>query len=236
MKIHIVTIFPEMFGSAFGSGMIRQAEKKGLLEREILDLRDFTDDRHRTVDDRPFGGGEGMVLKPEPIVRALESITDAADKKPHVILTSPQGSRFDQSKAKELSLMANLVLICGRYEGIDQRVADFFADEELSIGDYVLSGGEFAAMVIVDAVSRLIPGVLGEGESVLRESFMDGMLDHPQYTRPAEYRGMKVPEVLLSGDHRQIELWRRRLSARNTEERRPDLLGDGCKDLDKQTD
>lgn len=236
MKVDIITIFPELFSSVFQSGMIRQAEKKGLLELNLIDLRDFTDDKHRTVDDRPFGGGEGMVLKPEPIIRALESRAEQAKSKLHVLLMSPQGTRFDQSKAKELSLMANLVLICGRYEGIDQRVADFFADEELSIGDYVLSGGEFAAMVIVDAVSRLIPGVLGEGESVLRESFMDGMLDHPQYTRPAEYRGMKVPEVLLSGDHRQIELWRRRLSARNTEERRPDLLGDGCKDLDKQTD
>lgn len=236
MKIDIVTIFPEMFPSAFGSGMIRQAEKKGLLEKEIIDLRDFTDDRHRTVDDRPFGGGEGMVLKPEPIIRALDSISGGAEEKPHVILTSPQGSRFDQSKAKELSLMAHLVLICGRYEGIDQRVADFYADEELSIGDYVLSGGEFAAMVIVDAVSRLIPGVLGQGESVLRESFMDGMLDYPQYTRPSEYRGMKVPEVLLSGDHRQIESWRRRLSARNTRTRRPDLLEGGSKDLDKYQD
>jgi len=225
MKVDIITIFPEMFGPAFGSGMIRQAGKKGFIEIGIVDLRKFTEDRHRTVDDRPFGGGEGMVLKPEPIVRALEHLAGQSREKLHVLLMSPQGTRFDQSKAKELSLMAHLVLICGRYEGVDQRIADFFTDEEISIGDFVLTGGEFAAMVIVDAVARLIPGVLGDGASVLRESFMDGMLDHPQYTRPAEFRGMKVPEVLLSGDHREIEAWRTEQAALKTRGRRPDLLG-----------
>lgn len=232
MKVDIITIFPEMFEGAFRSGMIRQAGKKGFLELNVLDLRDFTDDRHRTVDDRPFGGGEGMVLKPEPIIRALESLSARDCCRPHVILTTPQGNRFDQSKAKELSLMANLVLICGRYEGIDQRIADFFVDEEISIGDFVLSGGEPAALVIVDAVSRLIPGVLGEGESVLRESFMDGMLDHPQYTRPSEFRGMKVPEVLLSGDHKEIEAWRTKESMRKTRGRRPDLLENSGEDTE----
>ncbi len=232
MKVDIITIFPEMFEGAFRSGMIRQAGKKGFLELNVLDLRDFTDDRHRTVDDRPFGGGAGMVLKPEPIIRALESLSARDSCRPHVILTTPQGNRFDQSKAKELSLMANLVLICGRYEGIDQRIADFFVDEEISIGDFVLSGGEPAALVIVDAVSRLIPGVLGEGESVLRESFMDGMLDHPQYTRPSEFRGMKVPEVLLSGDHKEIEAWRTKESMRKTRGRRPDLLENSGEDTE----
>lgn len=223
MKVDIITIFPELFSSVFQSGMIRQAGKKGLLEINVIDLRDFTDDRHRTVDDRPFGGGEGMVLKPEPIIRALESRAEQAESRIHVLLMSPQGRRFDQSKAKELSLMAHLALICGRYEGIDQRIADFFSDEEISIGDFVLTGGEFAAMVVVDAVSRLIPGVLGEGESVLKESFMDGMLDYPQYTRPAEFRGMRVPEVLLSGDHKEIEIWRTRQADLKTRHRRPDL-------------
>ncbi|MFH1965745.1 MAG: tRNA (guanosine(37)-N1)-methyltransferase TrmD [Acidobacteriota bacterium] len=232
MKIDIITIFPEMFARVFDSGMIRQAGKKGLLEINIVDLRDFADDRHRTVDGRPFGGGEGMVLKAEPIIRALENLAEKAKEKIHVLLMSPQGIRFDQSKAKELSLMAHLTLICGRYEGIDQRIADFFTDEEISIGDFVLTGGEFATIVIVDAVSRLIPGVLGDGESVLRESFMDGMLDHPQYTRPAELRGMKVPEILLSGDHKEIEAWRTEQAALATRGKRPDLLEEPGADVD----
>lgn len=225
MKVDIITIFPRMFDHVFDYGMVRQGEKNGLLEINVLDLRGFTRDRHRTVDDRPFGGGEGMVLKPEPIIRALESLAETEwEEDPHVVLTSPQGTKFDQSKAKELSLLPHLILVCGRYEGVDQRIADFYVDEEISIGDFVLSGGELAAMVIVEAVSRLIPGVLGSGDSVLRESFMDGMLDYPQYTRPAEYRGMKVPEVLLSGDHKEIQAWRSKQSIRKTRSRRPDLL------------
>jgi tRNA (guanine37-N1)-methyltransferase len=232
MKIDIITIFPDMYARIFESGMIRQAGKKGLLEINIVDLRDYGTGKHRVVDGRPFGGGEGMVLKAEPIIRALEDLAGQAEEKLHVLLMSPQGRRFDQSKAKELSLMAHLTMICGRYEGIDQRIADYFTDEEISIGDFVLAGGEFATMVITDAVSRLIPGVLGEGESVLRESFMDGMLDHTQYTRPAELRGMKVPDVLLSGNHEEIEAWRTEQAAQLTRGKRPDLLDDRSADVD----
>ena len=232
MKIDIITIFPDMYARIFESGMIRQAGKKGLLEIDIVDLLDYGTGKHRVVDGRPFGGGEGMVLKAEPIIRALEDLAEQAEEKLHVLLMSPQGRRFDQSKAKELSLMAHLTMICGRYEGIDQRIADYFTDEEISIGDFVLTGGEFATMVITDAVSRLIPGVLGEGESVLRESFMDGMLDHPQYTRPAELRGMKVPDVLLSGNHEEIEAWRTEQAVQITRGKRPDLLDDTSADVD----
>lgn len=204
--------------------MIRQGIRKGLLGVSAHDLRDFTDDRHRTVDDRPFGGGPGMVMKAEPVFRAVEWCRSSHPDPGRVILLSPQGRRFDQAKAKELSLVARLVLICGRYEGVDQRVADFLVDEELSIGDFVLSGGELAAAVVVDAVSRLIPGVLGEGESALGESFMDGLLDHPHYTRPARFRDWSVPAVLLSGDHEQIRVWRERQAWERTRALRPDLL------------
>ncbi len=232
MKIDIITIFPEMFNEVFSSGMIRQAVKKGLLEINIVDLRDYGSGKHRVVDGRPFGGGAGMVLKAEPIIRALEGLAKKSEEKLYVLLMSPQGRKFDQSKAKELSLMAHLTLICGRYEGIDQRIADYFTDEEVSVGDFVLTGGEFAAMLITDAVSRLIPGVLGEGESALFESFMDGMLDHSQYTRPADLRGMKVPEVLLSGNHREIEDWRAAEAAHKTRCKRPDLLDNPGKDVE----
>lgn len=224
MKFDILTIFPRFFDGLVQWGMIRQAIRKGLLEVRIHDLRDYTDDRHRTVDDRPYGGGEGMVLKPEPIFRAVEACRQADPDPGRVVLLSPQGRRFDQTKAKELSLVTRLILICGRYEGVDQRVADYLADEEISIGDFVLSGGELAAAIIVDAVSRLIPGVLGEGESALRESFMDGLLDYPHYTRPARFRNWTVPEVLLSGDHDQIRLWREQQALERTRLRRPDLL------------
>lgn len=224
MLIEIITIFPELFSNAFDAGMIYQARKKGLVQIEIVDLRNYTEDRHRTVDDRPYGGGEGMVLKPEPIFRAVEKCQERSGSRPHVILLSPQGATFDQEKAKELSLKQHLVLVCGRYEGVDQRVADSLVDEEISIGDFVLSGGEFAALVAVDAVTRLIPGVVGKGMSVLKESFMDELLDHPQFTRPPEFRGMKVPEVLLSGDHHEIQRWREEQALKRTHERRPDLL------------
>lgn len=224
MKIDIVTIFPDLFRTAFGSGMVQQAQKKGLLRLRLVNLRDFSTDRHRTVDDRPYGGGPGMVLKPEPVFAAVESCFDSGEARPHVILLSPQGKRFDQSRAKELSLKPHFILICGRYEGVDQRVADHLADEELSIGDVVLSGGEFPAMVVVDAVSRLLPGVLGEGGSLLEESFMDGTLDFPHYTRPAEFRGWKVPDVLLSGNHKEVRAWREKEARRRTGEKRPDLL------------
>jgi tRNA (guanine37-N1)-methyltransferase len=225
MRVSLVTIFPVIFEKAFEFGMICQARKKGLLQIEKIDLRDFTDDRHRTVDDRPYGGGEGMVLKPEPIFRAVASCRASSEAISHTILLSPQGKLFNQAKANELSLKEHLILICGRYEGVDQRVADHLADEEISVGDFILSGGEFAALLIVDAVSRLIPGLMREGESVLRESFMEGLLDYPQYTRPADFQGWKVPDVLLSGDHQKIRLWREREALQRTRELRPDLLG-----------
>ena len=224
MKIDLLTIFPEYFDSILRFGMIRQGIKKGLVEISTLDLREFTEDRHRTVDDRPFGGGEGMVLKPEPVFRAVDRCGVDRGKMSSIVLLSPGGVKFDQGKAKELSLKAHLVLICGRYEGVDQRVADSLVDEEISIGDFVLSGGELAAAVLVDCVCRLIPGVLGDGRSALSESFMDGVLDCPQYTRPAEYRGLRVPEVLLSGDHDAIRKWREEQALEITRSRRPDLL------------
>lgn len=224
MRIDILTIFPEIFDSVFKFGMIQQAQKKELLSLRVINLREFTDDERGTVDDRPYGGGAGMVMKPEPIFRAVEQSQQNAREKGHVVLLSPQGRKFDQNTAKRLSLLTHLILICGRYEGTDQRVADILADEEISIGDFVLSGGEFAALVIVDIVCRLIPGVVGKPGSILEESFMEGLLDYPHYTRPAEFRGWRVPEVLLSGDHKEIERWRRQEALRRTRERRPDLL------------
>ncbi|MBI4445539.1 MAG: tRNA (guanosine(37)-N1)-methyltransferase TrmD [Acidobacteria bacterium] len=223
MRIDIITIFPDLFSRVFDFGMIQQARERHLLEIKLVDLRQFAEDKHRTVDDRIYGGGSGMVLKPEPIFKAVESCASPGQKA-HVVLLSPQGTRFDQEKAKQFSLRDHLILICGRYEGVDQRVADFLADEEISIGDFVLSGGEFAALVITDAVSRLLPGVVGKGDAVLEESFMEDLLDYPSYTRPAEFRGMKVPEILLSGNHEQIQRWREEERLRRTQERRPDLL------------
>ena len=224
MKVEIISIFPGFFGSLFRFGMIRQAVSKDLLSISLVDLREFTDDRHRTVDDRPYGGGEGMVLKPEPLFRAVEELRRNDLTEGRVILLSPQGRLFDQEKAKELSLNARLILVCGRYEGVDQRVVDHLVDEEISIGDFILSGGELAAAVVLDAVVRLIPGVLGEGQSVLRESFMEGLLDYPQYTRPARFRDWDVPEVLLSGNHSEIQRWREEKAIDLTRQRRPDLL------------
>lgn len=223
MKVEILTIFPKLF-EAFEYGMIKQAMKKGLLEFRAVDLRSFTYDRHRTVDDRPFGGGEGMVLKPEPVFEAVDHCLKEDSQPAHIVLLSPQGAVFDQTKAKELSLKTRLIFICGRYEGVDQRVADHLADEEISVGDVVLAGGEFAAALIVDAVTRLLPGVVGRGESILQESFMDGLLDYPHYTRPAEFRGWKVPEVLLSGNHHDIKEWREEQALRRTRRYRPDLI------------
>jgi tRNA (guanine37-N1)-methyltransferase len=236
MKVEIISIFPGMFDQIFHLGMIGRAIKKNLLEIGVLDLRDFTDDKHRTVDDRPFGGGEGMVLKPDPVFRAVEFCREQDQTPPHVALLSPQGCRFDQTKAKELSLKTRLILICGRYEGVDQRVADHLIDEEISIGDFVLSGGELAAAVVVDVVSRLIPGVVGRSESVLEESFMDGLLDYPHYTRPAEFRGWNVPDVLLSGDHDKIREWRKRQALLQTRCRRPDLLTSATTNSEEKED
>ena len=238
MTFHILTIFPEFFRGPFEFGVVERACRAGILKIEIHDLRTWTHDRHRSVDDRPFGGGEGMVLKAEPVFEAVEEILPGREKGDplrQVILLSAQGTRFDQACARELAAPdlegvpggapRELLLICGRYEGVDERVAEFLADQELSIGDYVLSGGELAAAVVVDAVARLQEGVLGNRDSAVHESFTEeGLLDCPQYTRPEEFRGMKVPEVLLGGHHAEIQAWRRAAAAEKTRRNRPDLL------------
>jgi tRNA (guanine37-N1)-methyltransferase len=267
MKIDILTIFPDFFRGPLDYGIVRRARETGLVEIGIHDLRGFTKDKHRTVDDRPFGGGEGMVLKPEPIFECLESFGDVAsrearlspDAKQSVILLSAQGRRFDQALAAELSTLDRMVLICGRYEGVDERISEHLADREISIGDYVLSGGELGAAVILDAVTRLIPGAVGNQNSTRQESFTEfagesadedagegaratpgvratlgngpsstcgsgGLLDYPHYTRPADFRGMVVPEVLVNGNHEQIRSWRRKTALAKTLRNRPDLL------------
>jgi tRNA (guanine37-N1)-methyltransferase len=233
MRFDIITIFPEIFKSVFDFGIIRRAIEAGLVEVCTHDLRDYTYDRHRQVDDRPFGGGAGMVMKPEPLFRAVESVTSDSPAA-IVALLSPQGRLFDQNLALDYSTKDRVVLICGRYEGVDQRVADHLITDEVSIGDFVLSGGEIPAMLIVDAVTRLIPGVLGCEQSAERESFVAGLLDYPHYTRPAEYRGLKVPDVLLSGNHAEIERWRWRKSVEQTLRRRPDLIKADAFSLDER--
>ena len=225
MKFHIVTIFPEFFRGPFEHGVIQKARESGLIEIHVHDLRTWTYDRHRTVDDRPFGGGEGMLLKAGPIFEAVEAIWPERSEGAKVILLSAQGKKFDQAKAREFSGLKELLLICGRYEGVDERVAEHLADEELSIGDYVLSGGELAAAVVVDAVARLQAGVLGNETSSVDESFSEeGLLDWPQYTRPAELRGWKVPEVLIGGNHEEIRKWRKSAAREKTRRQRPDLV------------
>ena len=225
MKFHIVTIFPEFFRGPFEHGVIQKAREAGLIEIQVHDLRTWTKDRHKTVDDRPFGGGEGMLLKAAPIFEAVEAIWPERKPGSRAILLSAQGRKFDQAKARELSALDELLLICGRYEGVDERVAEHLADEEISIGDYVLSGGELAAAVVVDAVARLRDGVLGNETSIVDESFgEDGLLDWPQYTRPAEFRGWMVPEVLIGGNHEEIRKWRRNAAREKTARYRPDLL------------
>ncbi|MBV6433684.1 MAG: tRNA (guanine-N(1)-)-methyltransferase [Bryobacteraceae bacterium] len=224
MIFHILTIFPDFFKGPFACGVVGKAIESGAVELHIHNLRDWTSDRHRTVDDRPFGGGEGMVMKAEPLFRAVESIWPERSPGKKVLLLSAQGRLFDQSVARELSTIGEILLICGRYEGVDERVAEHLCDEELSIGDYVLSGGELAAAVVVDAVARLLPGVLGNEASAVRESFTEGLLDCPHWTRPADFRGWKAPEVLLNGNHEQIRLWRSRAAYEKTVRQRPDLL------------
>jgi tRNA (guanine37-N1)-methyltransferase len=224
VTFHVLTIFPEFFHGPFDHGIIQKARESGRIEIQVHDLRRWTRDRHRTVDDRPFGGAEGMVLKPEPLFEAVESIWPERDTGRRVILLSAQGRKFDQAKARELASAQELLLICGRYEGVDERVAVHLADEEISIGDFVLSGGELAAAVIIDTVARLQEGVLGNRGSAANESFgEEGVLDCPQYTRPAEFRGWKVPETLLSGNHEEIRKWRRNAALAKTERLRPDL-------------
>jgi len=227
MRFDILTIFPEMFQGPFEHGIIRRAREQGAIEVYIHDLREFTKDKHRTVDDRPFGGGEGMVLKPEPIFSAVESLVGREIDRgtTAVILLSPQGVVFTQAVAERLSRLQRIILICGRYEGVDERVAEHLATDEISIGDYVLTGGEIPALVLIDAVTRLQPGALGRSASAEKESFSEGgILDYPQYTRPAEFRGLRVPEVLLSGHHEEIARWRRRKALEKTLRHRPDLL------------
>ena len=221
MKIDVLTLFPEMFAGPLDVSIIQRARTTGLLDLRICNLRDYTHDRHKTVDDKPFGGGPGMVLKPEPLFEAVENL---ADERTHVILLTPAGRPFNQAAAQELAGREHLLFICGSYEGVDERVRETLVDQELSIGDYVLTNGGLPAMVVIDAVTRLLPGVLGDDESAQDESFSHGLLEYPQYTRPAEFRGMKVPEILLSGHHAEIEKWRIEQAKRRTAERRPDLM------------
>jgi tRNA (guanine37-N1)-methyltransferase len=222
MRFDIITIFPCMFDSVLSAGVLGRALEKGLIEVKVHDLRDFTLDRHRQVDDRPFGGKPGMVLKPESIFMAVEKIRQNLNAS--VCLLSPQGRKFDFRVAEKLARLSQVILICGRYEGVDERVNEHLATDEISIGDYVLTGGEPAAIVIIDAVSRLLPDVVGKRESVKHDSFFDGLFDYPQYTRPRDFRGMKVPEVLFSGDHKNIAQWQRKKSLEKTAKYRIDLL------------
>lgn len=232
MKIDVLTLFPEMFSGPMDASIVGRARKAGLLDLRLQNLRQWTHDRHKTVDDKPFGGGAGMVLKPEPIFEAVESL---ADEKTHVILTAPAGRPFTQAIARELSEKEHLLIICPSYEGVDDRVCEALVDDELSIGDYVLTNGGLPAMVIIDTVTRLLPGALGDAESAVDESFSHGLLEYPHYTRPAEFRGMKVPEMLLSGHHAEIEKWRAEQARQRTAKRRPDLLNSGGEDSAPQT-
>jgi tRNA (guanine37-N1)-methyltransferase len=224
MRFDIVTIFPRMVEGPLTEGIVGRAIARGLLDVKVHDLRDFTTDRHRVVDDVPFGGGPGMVMKPEPLFRAVGKIKAERGIPGAVVLTSPDGARFSHAAADRLRRAEHVVVLCGRYEGVDERVREHLATEEVSIGDYVLSGGELPALVIVDAVARLVPGVVGDGQSVSRDSFATGLLDFPQYTRPADFEGMTVPSVLVSGHHAEIEKWRRRAALERTLARRPELL------------
>ena len=221
MKIDVLTLFPAMFAGPLDESIMQRARKGGLLDLSVHNLRDYAHDRHKTVDDRPFGGGPGMLLKPDPIFEAVESL---ATEETRIVLLSPVGRTFCQAIARELAAGRHLLLVSGAYEGFDERVREHLADDELSIGDYVLTNGALPAMVIIDAVVRLIPGVLGDDESAQDESFSHGLLEYPQYTRPAEFRGMKVPEVLLSGNHAEIAKWRGQQAKLRTQEKRPDLL------------
>jgi tRNA (guanine37-N1)-methyltransferase len=227
MKFDVVTIFPRMIEAGLVEGVVGRGIDKGLVDVRVHDLRVFTTDRHRTVDDVPYGGGPGMVMKVEPFVRALEAIRTERGAPAAVVLLSPQGRRFDQAGARRLSEGGHVVLLCGRYEGIDERVRDLVATEELSIGDFVVSGGETPALLVIDAVSRLVPGVVGDRESVEQDSFAQGILDYPHYTRPAEFEGRRVPDVLLSGHHAEVRRWRMKQALRRTLDRRPDLIGEG---------
>ena len=223
MRFDILTLFPRMFFSPFQESILGRAIEKGLVQIRIVNIRDFALDRHQVVDDTPYGGGQGMVMKVDPIARAIEWLR-SEDASARVVYLTPQGRPFDQEKAQELSSLAHLTLLCGRYEGVDERARELFVDEEISIGDYVLTGGELATMVVVDAISRLLPGVLGSDRSAVEDSFFNSLLEYPQYTRPFDFRGSLVPEVLLSGNHSAISRWRRKEALKRTWMRRPDLL------------
>lgn len=237
MTVDVVTIFPQMIETALAEGVIGRARSKGILDVKARDLRDYTSDKHRVVDDVAFGGGPGMVMKPEPIFRAVEEIDSERGReagKPAgettaraVVLMTPQGRQFSHAEAVRFSRMERIIVLCGRYEGVDERVAEQLVTDEISIGDYVLTGGELPALVVIDAVVRLVPGVVGDSASVAKDSFAEeeGLLDYPHYTRPADFRGLKVPDVLLSGHHKEIERWRREQQRLRTQKRRPDLLG-----------
>ena len=234
MQFDIVTIFPRMVDAGLAEGILARALKSELLRVRVRDLREFTDDRHRTVDDVPYGGGPGMVMKPEPLFRAVEAIRKDGGEPDAVVLVSPQGKPFTQAEAARLSGLDRVTILCGRYEGIDDRVRESLVTEEISIGDYVLSGGELPALVIVDAVARLIPGVVGDEDSVAGDSFSRGLLDYPHFTRPAEFREWKVPDVLVSGHHGEIRKWRKRQALELTLDRRPELLIDAELDVEEQ--
>jgi tRNA (guanine37-N1)-methyltransferase len=227
LRFDIITIFPEFFKSPFDVGIIRRGKEKGLIEIRVHNLRDFTSDRHQTVDDRPFGGGEGMVFKPEPIFKAVEAVRES--QQVEVVVLSAAGRKFNQAAALRFSKADQVILICGRYEGVDERVIEHLATAEISIGDFIVSGGEIAAAVVVDAVARYVPGVVGKEESILRDSFSDPaseiqLVEHPHYTRPADYRGWQVPNILISGDHEAVRKWRYEAALKKTQRNRPDLL------------
>ena len=234
MKFDVVTIFPRMIDAGLAEGVVGRGIEKGLVDVRVHDLRVFTSDRHRTVDDVPYGGGPGMVMKVEPFVRALEAIRAERGTPGAVVLLSPQGRRFDQGEAVRLRERGHVVLLCGRYEGIDERVRELVATEELSVGDFVVSGGETPALLVIDAVSRLVPGVVGDRESVEQDSFAQGILDYPHYTRPAEFEGRRVPDVLLSGHHAEVRRWRMKQALRRTLERRPDLIDEDALSREQQ--
>ncbi|MEH7460934.1 tRNA (guanosine(37)-N1)-methyltransferase TrmD [Bacillus pseudomycoides] len=232
MKIDILTLFPEMFTGVFGSSILKKAQEKEAVQLRVVNFRDYSTNKHNSVDDYPYGGGAGMVLTPQPIFDAVEELTKETERKPRVVLMCPQGERFTQRKAEELAEEEHIIFICGHYEGYDERVREHLVTDEISIGDYVLTGGELASMVITDSVVRLLPDVLGNQQSQIEDSFSTGLLEHPHYTRPADFRGMKVPDILMSGNHKYIEEWRHKESLRRTFMRRPDLLEE--RNLSKQ--
>ncbi|MBT2688535.1 tRNA (guanosine(37)-N1)-methyltransferase TrmD [Bacillus sp. ISL-47] len=224
MKIDVLSLFPEMFDGVFGHSILKKAADNGAVEYNVVNFREYADNKHKTVDDYPYGGGAGMVLKPQPIFDAVDNLRGEGETKPRVILLCPQGERYTQRKAEELAELDHLIFVCGHYEGYDERIREHVVTDEISIGDFVLTGGELGAMVVIDSVVRLLPGVLGNEESHKKDSFSTGFLEHPHYTRPADFRGIKVPDVLMSGNHRLIEDWRGKESIRRTYLRRPDLL------------